>query len=434
VKAAFARCTVLSALAALAWTAPARAQVAAPAPDSLAVGNWRLTPVIELRERGEYRHDLDGSDRVTLVDRARLGVEADEDALRARVVLQDARSYEVPVGLDPVAGPPATAATSAYEASVEAHTAPGETFLRAGRQPVTWGEGRLLSAAEWSPAGRSLDALRGRLAVGDLAFEALAAALLDPQAVSLTAYGELFGARAEWAIDPLLGLEAYGLARIAQDDPVASLDGTVRGQTYTGALRAHGDGRGWSYGVEGAYQAGHVDASGAPRSAWAAAAHVGYTVERVALGPEVRLGASYASGDDGGHTQRGFDPLLPDVHVWHGAMDLFAWSNEEEANARVAVTPATDAVAAIEYRYARLAQAGGAWRSAYLTTIGQARANTDADLGHEIDASLAWSPWAPLDLYAGYSVLVFGGGARAITHVDQHLSHEAVVQVRLRTP
>ncbi len=54
------------------------------------------------------------------------------------------------------------------------------------------------------------------------------------------------------------------------------------------------------------------------------------------------------------------------------------------------------------------------WRTAYLTEIGRAVGNTQASLGHEIDASLKWSPWEPVSLEAGYSALLLGGGARAI--------------------
>jgi len=95
-------------------------------------------------------------------------------------------------------------------------------------------------------------------------------------------------------------------------------------------------------------------------------------------------------------------------------MDLFAWSNELEGSLRAAMAPFTDAVAAVEYRYVRLAQAGGAWRTAYLQTVGAATGNTEGELGHEVDASFAWSPWEPIELRAGYSLAVMGAGAKAI--------------------
>lgn len=446
------RTPLVSAVAVLAWAAGARAQVAAPAPESVAVGDWHVAPVLEMRMRGEYRHDLDAQDRGALLERARLGVDAERGPVELRVVLEDARLWELGQEFDaftqPSFGmfgqPGQLAFTGPYEAWADAHTAGARpSFVRVGRQPVTWGEGRLLGTADWSPTGRALDAVRGRLVVGSWAFELLAASLSDPVppvgALLSTAYGELGGARAEWAIDPLFAIEAYTLERFAQQNPMASLDASVRGETYTGALRLHGDARGWTWGAEGAGQLGRASALGEDRLAWAAAGHVAYTFEYVRMLPTVRIGGSYASGDDGTSSKRQqFDPLLPDVHEWHGAMDLFAWSNEWEGNARVAIAPWTDAVAALEYRYAQLASAGGSWVSSYLFTMGRAPGNTSSELGHEIDAFLAWSPWVPLELSAGYSMLVLGAGAKAAMSADHvtppDLAHYAYGQVTVRLP
>jgi hypothetical protein len=266
----------------------------------------------------------------------------------------------------------------------------------------------------------------------------LAAVLTDPALPALSAYGELFGARGELAFDPLLAIEAYLLARFAQESPAADLENTVRGETYTGALRGHGDSQAWSWGAEGAIQLGRVPHFAEDRLAWAAAGRASYTFERALGHPTARLGVAFASGDGGGSTYRAFDPLLPDVHRWHGAMDLFAWSNEEEANIRLTAAPWTDGVVGVEYRYVRLAEPGGAWRSAYLATIAHAPANTQADLGHEIDALLAWSPCAPVQLSAGYSLLVLGDGARNLVLANQlgltGVSHFAFGQVELKVP
>jgi hypothetical protein len=274
--------------------------------------------------------------------------------------------------------------------------------------------------------------------VADAAFELLAAVLTDPNVASIAPYAKLVGGRAELAIDPLLVFEAYVLARFAQDNPEPSLDGTVMGDTYTAALRVHGDGQAWVYGAEGAYQVGRVDLLAEDRLAWATAGHVAYTFERATLRPELSLGAAYASGDGGGSTYRAFDPLLPDVHTWQGAMDLFAWSNEAEASLRAEVETSTASRAALEYRYARLAQANGTWRTAYLATIGVAPGNTHADLGHEVDAVFRWSPWIPVDMSVGYSLFLLGDGARAILTASQvpnaGAAHFAYLQASLRVP
>jgi len=430
-------------LAACTWTMSAGAQVAPPAPETIAIGDWQLAPVAEVRMRGEFRHDVDGLDKGLLVERARLGADVRSGPIEARVVLQDARALDVAMSADPVSGPAPVAVTGAYEAWVEAHTASATpSFLRAGRQPVTWGEGRLLGAAEWSPTGRSLDAVRGRLVAGDAAFELLAALLTDPStSASLQNYGEIFGALGQWALLPLFAVDVYALARVAQENPSADLEGSVKGETYTGAVRLHGDASPWAWGAEGAYQLGRatgVGDLGEDRAAWAVAGHLARSFDRARLLPTARIGLAYATGNGNGPAYRAFDPLLPDVHTWHGAMDLFAWSNEAEANARVAVVPWTDALAAVEYRYARLVEPAAAWRSGYLSTIGSAPGNTKGELGHEIDAMLRWVPWVSLEVEAGYSALILGDGARAIlserllTHPT--VSHFAYLEALLKVP
>ncbi|HEY1697294.1 MAG TPA: alginate export family protein [Polyangiaceae bacterium] len=452
------RVGVAAGLVVLGWTAGAFAQVAPPAPEALSVGDWKLAPVVEARLRGEYRKDLDGTDRGVLTERARLGVDVTRGAVEGRVVFQDARLWDVGTGGDFLTGPLPIGTTGIYEAWGEAHTAGAHpSFVRVGRQPVVWGEGRLLGISDWSPTGRSLDAVRGRLVAGDWAFEVLASALEDPVPITIAGsgtnlldvtnlYGELFGARAEWALDPLFAVELYGLARVAQSNPLANFDTSVQGTTYTGALRLHGEGHGWTWGAEGAAQAGHADGVGVAgttaraedRSAFASAGHVAYAFEHVALTPSIRLGGSFATGDSGGSKYQGFDPILPDVHTWYGAMDLLTWSNEIEANARVAIVPWTDGVAAVEYRYMRLAQAAGAWTSGYLATIAAPSPNASAELGHEIDATIAWSPWTPVDLRMGYAAFVLGDGAKSALATPAapapSLSHYAFLQASLRIP
>ena len=397
---------------------PAQSTTDGPSPGS----DWQLAPVLEVRMRAEYRHDLDNQDRSILVERARLGIDASRGPLGARLVMQDARAFDLVSDTDMIPGPVRLMATDAHEAWADVHTPSiRPSFFRVGRQSIVWGEGRLLGAAEWSPQGRALDALRGRLVIGDGAAELLAAVLQDPTvaggAIEGSAYGELFGARGQWAFDPLFSVDAYGLAVVAQENPQdasATIGGTIKGETYTCALRVWGDSQDWAWSTEGAYQFGHVAALAVARSAFAGAAHLSHTFTGVALKPTVGVGGAYATGDDGGKTYHAFDPLLPDVHTWHGAMDVFAWSNEAEASAKVAIVPWADGAASLEYRYARLARAAGAWESGYLLTIGRLASNDKTSLGSEVDATVAWSPWGPVELVVGYSILALGDGARAI--------------------
>jgi hypothetical protein len=471
---------------------PALAQSPPASPTTIPIGDWLLSPTLEIRSRGEYWRDpveLGGGanlgalgngntfaprvrDAGGAFERTRLGLGADKGALRAQLTLQDSRAWGTPYPTATLGGTttlaPSLAAFGPYEAYVEAHTSEEtrSTYLRVGRQAVVWGDGRLLGNSDWSPAPRSLDAIRGHVAVGHFDFEILAAILDSPTPAS-AAFGqsigaaplagtELFAAQAAWTIDPLLVLQAFGFARVAHsgegntDLPRSFALAAADGNTYTAALRVAGDKSGWRYALEGAYQAGtapDLPAGGVNRSAFAGAAYVSKRLERVALTPTIRLGGAYASGDDGNGTYKQFDPLLPDTHVLHGAMDVFAWSNEIEGNARVTIVPVAETSVSVEYRYAQMANAGGEWLDAYLLSVGHVAGNTSTSLGHEFDAAFTWRPWTALDLVAGYSLYLLGDGARTILAAEGRgavgadgtadpsgVAHYAYLQATLRVP
>ncbi len=461
----------------------AAAQLPPKAPGSIAIGDSSLTPVLDMRVRGELRHDppdMGGRDALSgavgarvrgalaMLERARLGAMVDSGPLRARVVFEDARVWGT-ARSDANFGP--------YEAFVEAHTAAARpSWLRLGRQSIHWGDGLLLGAAEFAPVGRSLDAVRGQWVLGNLELEALASliAATRPNTPSFGTTGgpwspgaQLYGLRAAWLIDPMLKLELASLARIARTGEGGSDLALARGEgeIYTGSLRASGDANGFAYGAEVAMQGGRVarPPSGpeARRSAWAAFVHADKTFETTPLVPVVRIGGSYASGDDGAGGAYGtFDPILPDVHVHFGAMNAFAWSNTVQAHVRGGIVPFVDATLAVEYRYARLAEANGEWVNGNLQSVGRATTdgrgrgvgpgltNPSAELGHELDVVFGYTPWPMLDLRAGYAGVLWGDGARTIlaaqgrgrldgatgTYAPSDLGHYAFLQARLKLP
>lgn len=436
----------LAALALLTGAARAEAQSPPAAPEKIALGDWLLAPTFQARVRGEYRQDppdqggLDFYGRLaprvrhswSVFERTRLGLGAERGALRAQVTLQDARALGSPSPLASFDGAPGLGELSPYEAFGEVRSPSARpSYVRLGRQVVVWGEGRLVGNADFSPRARSLDAVRAHTWFGPVDVEAMAV-LLEPPSPLGAAWGDtqaaprsgtqLYGALGKWTIDPLLVVELYGLARIARGSG-AELDGSrfrvarLSGETYTGALRISGDAKGWTYGVEGAYQLGTASSlalGGADIAAFAAAGHVSKKLEDVWLTPTLRIGGSYASGDDGGSTYRQFDPLLPDVQTFHGPTDLFAWSNLVDVSGSVSVVPFSFSTLTLGYRYARLADASGEWVGSYLRALGRAPAGSSAELGHELSLGFGWRPWTPLELRAGYAGVLLGDGARAV--------------------
>ncbi|MDB4943436.1 MAG: hypothetical protein JWP97_2970 [Labilithrix sp.] len=438
----------------------AHAQATPAAPTTIAVGDWQLKPLVEVRTRAEYRRDapdLGGFDlrgalgpRVRsawdAAERSRLGLGVEHGAVRAQVTLQDARALGTSIASATLGPARAPAQVGAYEAYLEARTAAARgAMLRLGRQAVVWGEGRLVGDADFSPTGRSLDAARGHVAFGNVDVEALAVILEAPGPLGSSfaqrsgpSYSgvQLYGLMGRYTVDPLLRIELFAFARVARSSGEA-LDGSrfaiarSSGELYTGSLRISGEAKGWDHGIEGAYQLGtaaSLAVGGSDVRAFALAGHLQKTLPEVRLTPTFRVSASYASGDDGRGTYTQFDPLLPDPQRFHGQMDLFAWSNAVDLAGRAQIVPWTDTSFGLEYRYARLARTGGEWVGSYLQTVGSSTPASgyghagyapitgaaSAELGHEIDVSFAWRPYVPLELRVGWSGLLLGDGARRI--------------------
>lgn len=435
--------------------------------EGLRVGGFRFLPVLELRVRAELRTDPVDRGGVspsstavlgegeggrvpvaeqapsvgetwTFAERARIGLAASRGPVTARLVLQDARELGAREGeaLAPI-GRPTLPSLGPHEAFIEVRGAgPRATRFRLGRQVVVWGDGRLLGASDFSATGRSLDAARFEVPLGELDLELLAVMLappgdrLDPPAEAgtlgtvspaprTTVAGpgaQLFGARAAWHFAPLLSVEGNALSRHVRSPYPASL---TPSDTVALGARVFGDERGFRYAAEGAYELGRVAGVGENRSiaAFAGAARASW---ETALPWHLTFGAqaAYASGDDGplapGATQRRFDPLLPEEHDLHGAMGLYAWSNLIEGGADVAARPFDGASARLAYRLALLAEPTGRWTGADLAPLGDS-ADAGRTLGHEVDVALSYARWDAVRFDAGYGLFLFGDGAKAIS-------------------
>jgi len=466
---------------------PAAAQ-ASPLPDSFVVGAWTFRPSLDVRIRGEYRrHPFDAGGDVYdstailaeayqstlpgvastqpavdnqyfVTERARLGLAVDRGPITAAVTLQDARVWGDTGATGLVApGEPVPSVFAPSEAYLEVHTSSGRrVFLRVGRQAVTWGDGRLVGANDWSITGRSLDAARFGFQAGDFDVQMLAVMLATPgrytpataadtTAVTSTTVtplaegsgAQLYGINAIWHALPLLNVEATGLARVVRDPAPSTL---TPSNTFVVDGRLSGDYRGFRYAVEGAYELGQVASYGTNRdfSAFALAARASW---ETALPAHLTFNgeAAYASGDDGQTTGtvKRFDPILPDEHTLLSPMSLVAWSNIILGGGSLSLRPIEELGLTAGYRYAALAQPGGRWSNAALNPIGAVPGNTSRSLGHEIDAAIRVTPWKPLEIETGYGLFIRGAGADAILQAAGRpatLQHWTYLETRVRVP
>ncbi len=387
------------------------------------VGEWKLRPDLQLRAQGEYRRDaadIPGTeDAWTIWQRARTSLEGEREAFRARVSLQEARTWGSSDG----------GSLNAYEAFAEAKTKRARpSFLRVGRQAIRMGDGRLVGEADWRPAARSLDAIYGRLVTETFDFEAFASMLRDAKPAGpgfgatdqlVTTGDQLYGLSVTGRFHRLLRVQLLGLARVAHSLNAISegatrsrfLVGSTSGETGTGSLLVSGEKDGWNYGAEGALQLGNTGVLGLDRFAYAAAVRAGKRFDEIALRPKFRIAGSYASGDDGGSTYRQFDPILPELHRHYGAMDLFTWSNVLDASVQAEVEFSRDVHVALEGRYARTAETKGEWISGYVTPLGREPIGGSAELGEEVDLHGTIRVSDEVTLHGGYSLFILGQGA-----------------------
>jgi hypothetical protein len=467
-----------AALTLISTTAPAAAQ-APPLSESIAIGAWTFRPSLEARLRGEYRrHPIDAGGNVYdsaavlaegykttlptilgkqdevnaqffVAERFRLGLAVDRGPVTGALVLQDARVFGSVEGVFEGPGEPTLPSLEPYEAYIDVHTRAGRrVFLRLGRQKVAWGDGRLIGEDDWSATGRSLDAARFGVQVGDFDIEAMAVLLIapaglppatsDPRAPATYGTGaQLYGLNVTWHLFPLFNFELTGLSRIVRDPNPTWL---ARSDTHVIDARIFGDRRGFRYAVEGAYELGRVASYGQNRDigAFALAAKAGLETS-LPLRLAFEVEGAYASGDQGsfeGKITR-FDPIFPDTHTTLGPMNLFAWSNilSVGGNVRMKLLEELDFTAG--YRFANLASANGRWATADLITVGSSLKNKESSLGHEIDGAVRFSPWKPLEFEGGYGLFIFGQGARAILAEagrPAKLSHWAYLQTKIHAP
>lgn len=489
------RPVVSACFAALACASSAEAfGQAPPLSESIVVGAWTFRPSLEARIRGEYRRDafhlarravfspdavlgdgfqsnLPPVDDVTtpgsaqdvwgIAERVRLGMAVDRGPITAVLRLQDARVLggTPQMALPHYPAAPPGPGLAPYEAYIDVHSRGGRPmFLRLGRQAVQWGEGRLIGTNDFTATGRSLDAARFGVELGDFDVEALAVLLGYPYLSDLGATSSTAASSAEGATSssgaqlyglkitghflPLLQVEVLGLARIVRSPAGEWL---TPSDTYVVDGRVYGGYRGFHYSVEGAYQLGQVASFGKNRQIQAPAV-AGRLEWETALPWHLTFGAqgAYASGDKGAAESTAddpvtrFDPILPDETINHSKMSLYAWSNLIEAGGDLAVRPSEEVSIGAGYRFVGLAEPKGRWITGALVTVGADPNNTSAILGHEIDATIKITPWDPITFQAGYGLFLLGEGGKNIlanaTGGTAEMQHWGYLQATVKAP
>jgi Alginate export len=199
----------------------------------------------------------------------------------------------------------------------------------AGRQMLTYGEGRLIGTPQWSNTSRTYDTARVYYRLPGARIEFLLASIVKvlPDSYNVPVLGDrLWGMYDSFTeLIPHGVVEAYVLRRDQNRPGGFTAAGTLGINTFGG--RATGPAAfGLKYSVEAAAQTGHAGAQTQRAAAWYSSVS-----RRVALRWPLDLSVEYkyASGSADPQSSRSgtFDQLYAANHDKFGHADLFGWRN-----------------------------------------------------------------------------------------------------------
>jgi len=269
-------------------------------------------------------------------------------------------------------------------AEAKAPVGDARATVRAGRQEIRLGAGRLVAPMDWANARRTFDGVRveadgGRWAAGGFVVRPVAT---RPERADRADGNRVFAGLTvahTWDI----GLNAEGYVLHLDDDRTAVATSNVqtvgsRWQWRSGRLAVEG---------EGAVQVG--SAGGRDRLAGMIATEVIYSLYGVAPWPAwISATVEWASGDDDPTDGRDatFAPPFPDGHSFFGIMDLVGRRNIVAAGVRASARPKRWLALTAEVHGFRLATGADALYNATGTaTLTDATGTAGTHVGTELD-------------------------------------------------
>ncbi|MBS1806430.1 MAG: alginate export family protein [Acidobacteria bacterium] len=298
--------------------------------------------------------------------------------------------------------------------------------LRAGRQGLDFGEGRLLSDGDWSNVGRSFEAMRLTFRYSRLRLDAFSGVSDKISIDSLAAPtpGEHFhGMYASLSkIIPKAALEPYLFWKLehkvkGEMGKLGNLDERTVGLRWVGDVP-----HGIDYGMESAVQRGTFASE--PVSAWATHLIVRYSFRDPRHMPKIWAEVNRGSGDldskDGRHGA--FDTLFGSSHDKFGVADQFCWTNLTHSRVGLQFRASNKLAISTAENWLWLTDShDGIYSSGKVAIISNGL--NGAFIGHEPDLQAKWKmrQRTQIDFSAGH---VFAG---RFLHAANHTGFNSVV-------
>lgn len=400
-------------------------------PFSLAGGV--LTIDIEARLRGETRannYDFnrsssDVTDDQWLLSRARIGALYKPcSGFKVYVQGQDSREFgskrTKKPGTNGAEGNDSFDLRQAWMEFGDAKTHP--LTLKLGRQPLQYGDERLVGVSDWNNLSRVFDAAKLRWEEKNWSVDLFSATVVNVDDVGQFNRSDFFNGREEHRNRILSGLYGSSTAFGPQTTDLYALHSheEVGGNTnfftfgtrmkskpgaFSSAVGADGKKKpvGFDYSGEFAFQSGNLKSK--DLRAYALNAGFGYTLEAVGT-PRLGAAYSYATGDKNQNDNKvgTFQNLYPTNHKFYGQLDAFSWQNVHDLELNFKVLPVKSVTLKAELHSFWLATTNDSWyRANGSTKVRTINGSASSYAGSEADITATWAVSKPLSVEAGYS-------------------------------
>jgi hypothetical protein len=282
-----------------------------------------------------------------------------------------------------------------------------QIFVRAGRQELTLGSARLVSARAGTNIRRAFDGVRVRWGRGDersvTAFYVRPVfpkdGVFDDASSSAERFWGLHGTWPTPALDES-GLDMYYLG-LDRDDAVFAQGGKARELRHTVGARAFGEHAQWDWNIEAAWQWGSFGESSI--RAWTVSVDAGFELSALPLTPRIGLKLDAISGDRNPHDRvlGTFDPLFPRLPYFSEA-GLATPANLLDTQPSIGLSLTHRLRATVSWNGLWKHQRADAFYAPPLSPIDGTSHSQSRNIGWQASALIEWRPTERLELVATY--------------------------------
>lgn len=278
--------------------------------------------------------------------------------------------------------------------------------LRAGRQEIILGSGRLVTIREGTNVRRSFDGARAMLRSGGYALDALWARTVDLEHGIFD--DETNTNEALWGLYGVLPVPGIGGAHLdlyylgLEREPAFYFAGTADERRHSLGGRFWGNAGSFDYNLEALYQFG--DFGDSDIGAWGASSDIGFTFADVPWQPRIGLKADGESGDDdlADNHLGTFNPLFPN-HAYFSEAALAAPMNAIDVHPNLTLHPLDDLTLRVGWDFFWREDTDDGIYAASLAPIPGTAGGGDRYIGNLVTIHGQWRPDRHLEFNADYT-------------------------------